>query len=64
MEKRLVTHIRAISFNSTQCLLPFICGAYRSIVYREVYYVVGIAVTCADCDDKDKILTTTKRKLK
>ena len=64
MKKQLVTQIRTISFNATQCLLPFICGAYYSIVYREVYYAVRVAVTCADCDDKDKLLTTEKRTLK
>ena len=64
MKKQLVTQIRTISFNATQCLLPFICCAYYSIVYREVYYAVSVAVTCADCDDKDKLLTTKKRTLK
>ena len=64
MKKRLVTQIRTISLNSTQCLLPFIRGAYYSIVYRKVNYVVGLAVPCADCDDKDKLLTIKKRTLK
>ena len=64
MKKRLVTQIRTISFNATQGLLPFICCAYYSIVYREVYYAVSVAVTCADCNDKDKLLTTKKRTLK
>ena len=64
MKKRLVTQIRTISFNSTQCLLPFIPGAYYSIVYREVNYAVGVAVPCAACDDKDKLLTIKKRTLK
>ena len=54
IKKGLVTQIRSISFNSTQCLLPFIRGTYYSIVYREIYYAVGVAVTCADRDDKDK----------
>ena len=64
MKKRLVIQIRTISFDSTQCLLPFIRGAYYSIVYKEVYYAAGVAVTCADCDDKYKLLTTKKRTLK
>ena len=64
MKKQLVTQIRTIFFNSVQCLLHFIRGAYYSIVYREVYYVVGVAVTRADCDDKTKLLTTKERTLK
>ena len=64
MKKRLVTQVKTISFNWTQCLLPLIRGASYSVVYREVYYAVGVAATCADCDDEDKLLTTKKRTLK